>query len=680
MGEGFQEGNHESSEEEHQHRAEEGQAEEHNALPVFFEDVDVYEVNSDSESEFSDEDDVMIDNVLRANDADSDKNDESSIDSSDDDRNVERVPVFKFLFRQWALTWGICFNALDALLYIFRLFPWGADFPKSARTLLQTPRSVVVRKVAPGEYLHFGILNGIKDFLKTNVCKDIPDVIEIAVGADGLPIAKSSGRQFWSIVGLISLPGVEPYPFTIGLYEGLQKPASFNDFYMDFVNEAMDLFRNGFEWLGIKKTVKVVRFVFDAPARASSLYIKSHSGYYGCGKCVQKGGYTDHVIFPQRDAELRNNQSFRAKRQQEHHTGTSILEQLNIDMVADVPVDPMHLLYLGVMRQILSLWVRGPLRTRLGLHQRNSISDRLSSFEKWIPREFARKPRSLQFLDRFKATELRQILLYTGVVAFRGIISKKMYANFISLHVAARILSHRDLCISLNRFAERTLIFFVKKFRKIYGKTNLSYNVHNLVHIAKECLKWGYLDGFSAFPFENYMQFFKKLLRKFCRPLKQVAKRIAELSKARVIKVKISPSQQARSFINQHYDGDMIDGLQGGKQFQTVKIGKWFISTKTACDCCIYTSDGHIVLVKNFVRKGGIDYIIGRNFVKKEDLYTYQKKSSELDIYVVCELSRLKSWSFDKFKCKALRLPLEKEVNDETTGFATFSLLMNETF
>lgn len=91
VGEGF----HDPSEEEDQNMADEGHAEGQHTLPLFFEDVDAHEVNSGSDSEFSDEDDVVIDNILRANDSDGDMNDESSVESSDDDRNVERGPVFK---------------------------------------------------------------------------------------------------------------------------------------------------------------------------------------------------------------------------------------------------------------------------------------------------------------------------------------------------------------------------------------------------------------------------------------------------------------------------------------------------------------------------------------------------------------------------------------------------------
>ena len=57
-----------------------------------------------------------------------------------------------------------------------------------------------------------------------------------------------------------------------------------------------------------------------------------------------------------------------------------------------------------------------------------------------MPSEFARQPRSLQELDRWKATEFRQFLLYTGPVVLKGIVSKELFQHFLTLNVAMTIL------------------------------------------------------------------------------------------------------------------------------------------------------------------------------------------------------------------------------------------------
>ncbi|KAL3226085.1 hypothetical protein MRX96_004527 [Rhipicephalus microplus] len=58
--------------------------------------------------------------------------------------------------------------------------------------------------------------------------------------------------------------------------------------------------------------------------------------------------------------------SRRPKAQQRHHTGHSILEELPIDIVKDVPLDYMHLVCLGLVHKLLVLWFRGPKEIKFG--------------------------------------------------------------------------------------------------------------------------------------------------------------------------------------------------------------------------------------------------------------------------------------------------------------------------
>ena len=61
-----------------------------------------------------------------------------------------------------------------------------------------------------------------------------------------------------------------------------------------------------------------------------------------------------------------------------------------------------------------------------------------------MPSEFARKPRSLSYFDRFKAAEFRQILFYLGPVVFKGILNDEHYTHFLFLTIGITLLLDDD--------------------------------------------------------------------------------------------------------------------------------------------------------------------------------------------------------------------------------------------
>jgi len=87
-------------------------------------------------------------------------------------------------------------------------------------------------------------------------------------------------------------------------------------------------------------------------------------------------------------------------------------------MITQFPIDYMHLVLLEIMKRLLQFWIKGKYNVRMTPTQITLISTSLLSMSQYLPKEFARKPRKLNDVDRFKATELRQLLLYTGPIIF----------------------------------------------------------------------------------------------------------------------------------------------------------------------------------------------------------------------------------------------------------------------
>lgn len=128
---------------------------------------------------------------------------------------------------------------------------------------------------------------------------------------------------------------------------------------------------------------------------------------------------------------LRTEEQFKKFQYKDHQREPSPLIRYGINCIQTFPLDYMHLVCLGVMRRMLFFWKGGPRHCRLSCGQISSISDHLIQLTGKLPSEFVRQPRSLCELERWKATEYRQFLLYTGPVVLRKVVNESVYETFM---------------------------------------------------------------------------------------------------------------------------------------------------------------------------------------------------------------------------------------------------------
>ncbi|KAG9272098.1 hypothetical protein AMEX_G13048 [Astyanax mexicanus] len=531
----------------------------------------------------------------------------------------------------WATEHNISHAALNDLLKL--LSKHHTSLPKDARTLLGTTRSILVQEKAGGQYHHFGVLNSINGILDENIGLLSENTqVNLQVNIDGLPLFKSSGTQLWPILAMVqNFPHCEPV--IIGLFCGTKKPNNLDEFLEEFVAEIVDLER-GFQYEGITLKLKLSSIVCDAPACAFLKKIKGHSGYYGCGKCTQEGEYKENrVIFPETNTPLRTDDNFKEMCDEEHHLGPSPLQNTSIGMVSGFPLDYMHLVCLGVMRRLLMLWLRGQLACRLSTFNVSRLSQQPIDVKNFVPVEFSRKPRSLQELDRWKATELRQFLLYTGPVVLKNIVDTAVYNNFLLLFVAIFILSNMSLLDDYLEYSKELLILFVQHFGELYGEQYISYNVHNLVHLPEDARTYGTLDNFSAFKYENFMQKLKKLVRKPEFLLSQIVKRLSERPSCR-------QKRERLQLIRKHMSGPLPTSLANAQaeQFKEIKTDTFTLKLDMANSLvCI---EGSVARVKNIIVSDNETYVAYSEFANQESFFDYPLASNTFGINTVDCLSK----------------------------------------
>ncbi|CAH1102780.1 unnamed protein product [Psylliodes chrysocephalus] len=578
----------------------------------------------------------------------------------------------RLLLRKWALKNKVSHVAVRDLLHI--LTPLHPQLPLDPRSLLDTPVTNLsnYKKFNNGEYCYFGIENFLQksDVINT-IPKDVSD-IKISFNIDGLPLFHSSSLQFWPILGLIKLKNdqVKFDPFVIGIYCGKSKPEPLESYLKDFVTELGDLLRRGCNIKNKLYSIKVHSFVCDAPARAFIKRTKSHSGYSSCDKCTQVGTYyKNRVIFSGINAQKRTDESFALQNDEDHHLGVSPLLVLNIGLVSSFPIDYMHCICLGVVKKLITSWLSGNLNVRLSAKLTNNISDNLLRIRKYIPAEFNRKPRGLNEVSHWKATEFRAFLLYYGPIVLKNNINKAIYEHFLLLHFGISILcSKQHISTKGYTLAENVLINFVKHSRHIYGLEFLIYNIHLLLHITDDVKEYGPLDSFSTFPFENTLGQLKNLIRSPNKPLQQIHRRLTELNYS-TNSVSIKQSQ----FFHEHFDGPLPYEYHIFTQYKKMYCNNGMtisISPYNSENCYCLLKDNSIVQINNIITHDYCTFLVCKSFSVYKSLYTYPFPSSNLNIFAVSGLSSIvQVVRITDILAKCMILPLD----DKT--LASFPLL-----
>jgi len=134
-----------------------------------------------------------------------------------------------------------------------------------------------------------------------------------------------------------------------------------------------------------EKRVNISCLTCDAPARSLLKGIVQHTGYYSCERCTAKDfSIRNRIVFDKEGPSIKHdNETFRR----------NVLEDLNSK--------------------------RHQLSESAFLTE---LSSQLLKLNGSFLSEFARQPRSVSELDRWKATELRSFLLYSGPVILRPLL------------------------------------------------------------------------------------------------------------------------------------------------------------------------------------------------------------------------------------------------------------------
>lgn len=347
--------------------------------------------------------------------------------------------------------------------------------------------------------------------------RDSPWAMRCGFNTDGAPGTENSRMTMWPLFFQnldLPLHLRSKYTMIAGLYIGNKDPP-LNLFMEPFVEEANKMSEEGVSW-DLNGTPQVAKAFFvcccvDSAARHQLLNMKKYNGLFGCTFCAHPTeavkGYRKYpmstAIYNDRDdASMR--QIMDSNEPKEGIKGPCALQKLRFfNLRAGMLPDFMHAILLGVTKHFLEIVVTTTKKPYYIGKPRmvRKMNDRIKSLRHST--SISRCMRVINDRKQWKASEYLLWLIVYSLVVFEGILPAPYLEHWAMLVAGINILLQDRITYEDIARARMYLIKFVVKFQTFFGKQNMRYNIHLILHMCRSVLEWGPLWAINCFTFEN---------------------------------------------------------------------------------------------------------------------------------------------------------------------------------
>lgn len=363
-------------------------------------------------------------------------------------------------------------------------------------------------------------------------------ILPLIINTDGARAFRSSSKSLWMIQAYQCYLRPEKRHLIrnillFAVHCGDQK-INMTDFFFPLLQDLNTINKDGGIVMTHKnKTIKFMPLIFsvccDLPATASLLQMNGHSGIFACSKCLNPGtlvksdtknssviryinGFYEKrehddflKIYDKLKSNIKKSKKEKVRKSIEGIHGISCLVAArDFDFVRSVAIDHMHCAELGVMKKILHLWLDSTNHTKpyyIKKKNQELLNKRLLSIKSIC--DFSRKPREVTKFKEFKANELLLLMLYYLRFALNGIIDSKYIKHFHLFCSAMYMLMLDSIPHQKIEEADKRLNRFADEFETLYGRQNITMNIHLIRHISSAVRDCGPLWSQSAYGFES---------------------------------------------------------------------------------------------------------------------------------------------------------------------------------
>ncbi|XP_011314653.1 uncharacterized protein [Fopius arisanus] len=397
-----------------------------------------------------------------------------------------------------------------------------------------------------------------------------PNNISFMWNTDGVSLFKSSKFSVWPFfLSINELPYDQRTKkenlLLAGLWFGPNKPLP--QLFLQFISEEIEILRNGVDFYvsGLDDPVRVQGAVIcgtcDAPAKALFLNMKQYNGEWGCQKCEARSQqYEDNNVrvYPfignliertQEETDRLAAQAVDSGKAPKGVKGPSAISALSSNYIRSTAIDIMHCVFLGVIKDLLTLWFSPKYRSKpWSLFQfKKIVDDKVCAMTP--PTFVSRLPRAIsENLSYLKASELKNWFHYYSLPILESIMSP-VYLEHYQLFVnAIYLLSLNSVSGDMVNLADKFIFEFVLRFSDLYDLRFMCSNLHLTRHLPGVVLDFGPLWVTSCFAFEHVNGQLKTLIRGTRFAGLQISTGLSYFMALPELKEQLQPASDIRKF------------------------------------------------------------------------------------------------------------------------------------
>ena len=162
------------------------------------------------------------------------------------------------------------------------------------------------------------------------------------------------------------------------------------------------------------------------------------------------------------------------------------------DPVRFLSIDPMHNLFLGTGKRILSLWIDCNLLNKTHFEEIQHFVDSMV-----VPSDVGRIPSKINSgFAGFKADQFKTWITIYSIPALHTILSNDHLECWRHFVLACRILCKHVLSNADINLADALLLQFCKRVQRMYGENAITPNMHLHGHIKEVIQDYGPVQEF----------------------------------------------------------------------------------------------------------------------------------------------------------------------------------------